>query len=308
MEKQVLMIGSTVADVLIRVDHLPALEEDVNPFGQSLSLGGCCFNAANILELYGVPNTLFSPVGSGIFGDYIREQLKKYGRTPFLCPGEESGCCYCIIDAKGNRTFLAVHGAEYRFKKEWFDELDGNRFSDVYICGLELEEDSGVHIISFLKENPQLNIYFAPSARILHVPEDRMDAVLAMHPMLHLNCREAYAWLCSRGKIADGIHDPEVLIHSLFECTGNTVFLTDGADGAYAYDGTQLYFEPAVPVHAVDGTGAGDCHIGTLIACLSQGKSIPQAMREAAMNSAGVVCCQGALLSREQFQLIHCAK
>ena len=36
--RKALMIGSTVADVMIRVDHLPSLEEDVNPFGQSVAL------------------------------------------------------------------------------------------------------------------------------------------------------------------------------------------------------------------------------------------------------------------------------
>ncbi len=303
--RKALMIGSTVADVMIRVDHLPALEEDVNPFGQTVALGGCCYNAANILSLYSLPFTLFSPVGTGVFGAFVRNRLKERGIEPVLCPEEENGCCYCIVDAEGNRTFMAVHGAEYRFKKEWFDTLDTESYTDAYVCGLELEEDSGVHIVSFLQSHPHLQIFFAPSSRILAVPDERMDAVLACHPVLHLNRRESVSWLMKRGYLEHEDVSAEELTERLYRCSGNTVIMTDGVKGAWAYDGTKHYFEPAVPVETVDGTGAGDCHIGTMIACSMMGMDLQESLQTAARNSAAVVGMQGAALSRECFDRIR---
>ncbi len=296
------MIGSTVADVVIRVDHLPSLEEDVNPFGQTVTLGGCCYNVSNMLDLYGLPYTLFSPVGTGVFGTYVKQQLAEKGIHPLLCPEEENGCCYCIVDAAGNRTFLAVHGAEYRFRSEWFDQIDSSAYTDAYVCGLELEEDTGEHIVSFLQKNPHLRIIFAPSARILAVPDDRMKAVLSCHPILHLNRRESAAWLKTQGYSDADQMTPQRLAELLYEHNHNTVIITDGADGAYAYDGSRHYYEPAVPVKAVDGTGAGDCHAGTMMACAMMGKDLPESLRISAINAAAVVSRHGAALSPEEFR------
>ena len=47
MENQVLVIGSTCVDVIIRVDHLPHTEENLHPDGQQFAIGGCAYNAAN---------------------------------------------------------------------------------------------------------------------------------------------------------------------------------------------------------------------------------------------------------------------
>ena len=41
MENQVLVIGSTCVDVIIRVDHLPHTEENLHPDGQQFAIGGC---------------------------------------------------------------------------------------------------------------------------------------------------------------------------------------------------------------------------------------------------------------------------
>ena len=299
--KKVLMIGSTVADISIRVDHLPSLEEDVNPFGQSISLGGCCFNVSNMLALYNVPYTLFSPVGTGLYGSFIKQSLRERGMEPFLLSDEENGCCYCIVDKDGNRTFLAVHGAEYRFKPEWFERIDATDYSDVYVCGLEVEEDSGVYIIDYLQKHPELRVWFAPSARILNVQPERMDALLACHPILHLNRHEASSWLRGKDALPDA-DTMESLVHALYEFTSNTVFMTDGANGACAFDGTNYYYEPAVRTEVTDGTGAGDCHAGTLIACTKIGMPISDALHEANRNAAAVVSVQGALFSKERFQ------
>ena len=40
MENQVLVIGSTCVDVIIRVDHLPHTEENLHPDGQQFAIGG----------------------------------------------------------------------------------------------------------------------------------------------------------------------------------------------------------------------------------------------------------------------------
>ena len=72
---KLLFIGSTVVDVIINIDHLPRTCEDVNVYGQELAMGGCAFNAYSMARRFGAPCELFSPVGSGVYGDYIQKHL-----------------------------------------------------------------------------------------------------------------------------------------------------------------------------------------------------------------------------------------
>ncbi len=109
-----------------------------------MSLGGCAYNVSEILRQSGVPYTLFSPVGTGIYGNYVREHLKRK-QIPILipAPAADNGCCYCFVEQSGERTFAALHGAEYRFERQWFSLAESLSVGSVYVCGLELEEDTG---------------------------------------------------------------------------------------------------------------------------------------------------------------------
>ena len=79
MKKPVLVIGSTCVDIIINIDHLPATEENLRPSSQSMALGGCAFNVANILRQTGAAYTFLTPVGSGMYGDFVEKELKKKG-------------------------------------------------------------------------------------------------------------------------------------------------------------------------------------------------------------------------------------
>ena len=54
---------------------------------------------------------------------------------------QKNGCCYCLVDDSGERTFICEHGAEYFYQASWFDQLDANNYQQVYVCGLEIEEE-----------------------------------------------------------------------------------------------------------------------------------------------------------------------
>ncbi len=77
--KKILLIGSTVADIIINLDHLPTTSADVNIVSQEMSLGGCAYNVSNMIHLFEVPYRLFSPVGTGLYGDFVRNQLAAKG-------------------------------------------------------------------------------------------------------------------------------------------------------------------------------------------------------------------------------------
>lgn len=293
--KQVLVIGSTVTDVIIHLDHLPHTSEDVHVKKQTMSLGGCAYNVSDMIRLFQVPYILFSPVGTGTYGHFVREALADKGViSPIPMPEQENGCCYCFVEASGERTFVCHRGAEYRFRPEWFDLLDADAIDSAYICGLEIEEPTGTHIVRYLEEHPSLQVYFAPGPRIRILSEEILSRIFALSPVLHLNETEALEYT--------GCGTVEEAAHALYEKTHNTVIVTLGHQGAYYETGGQTAHVPGVRAGQIDTIGAGDSHIGAVIARLKQGASIGEAVADANRIAAAVVETSGALLPEDKFR------
>ena len=186
--KKVLVIGSTVADIIINVDYLPTTAQDIHIKSQTMALGGCAYNVSDMIRHFNIPYTLFSPVGTGLYGDFVRNQLAAKGlASPMPTPDQNNGCCYCFVEESGERTFIVEHGAEYLFYKEWFDHLKIEKISGVYICGLEIEDKTGDTIVEFLEAHPKLPVYFGPGPRLNRIDGELMSRIFALHPMVHLN-------------------------------------------------------------------------------------------------------------------------
>ncbi|WP_312060798.1 PfkB family carbohydrate kinase [Anaerotignum sp.] len=191
--KQTLVIGSAVVDVIINIPHLPTTGEDVHISKQSRSLGGCAYLTSNILRLFSAPYSLCTAVGGGIYGDFVLQKLQERGVPIFVRrPEAENGCCYCMVEEDGERTFIVHHGIEYTFYESYLEDIDTKSIDSVYICGLELEEATGANIIKYLKKHPEFEIYFSPSPRIMKIPPERMEEVCKLHPIVHLNEKELW--------------------------------------------------------------------------------------------------------------------
>lgn len=293
--KQTLVIGSAVVDVIINIPHLPKTGEDVHITRQTRSLGGCAYNVSDILRHFGVPYSLCTAVGSGIYGDFVAKELEKRGVPIYVRRPEENGCCYCMVEAGGERTFIVDHGIEYTFDEQYLENIDTSSIDSVYVCGLEIEEENGWNIITYLRKHPEYTIYFAPGSRIMEIQPDRMEAMLSLHPIVHLNEGES---LVFTGK--DSAEQAARAIHAKTE---NPVIITLGEKGAYCYDGVDHYAD-AVPAVVRDTIGAGDAHMGAVIAAGRLGYSIPDALRMANAVSSAVVSREGALLEKEDFEKI----
>lgn len=293
--KKVLVIGSTVVDVVVNlVNHLPKTGEDVHIRSQHMSLGGCAYNVSDSIRHFQVPYILFSPVGTGVYGDFVREKLKKRNIvSPIPTPKKENGCCYCFVENTGERSFISYHGAEYLFEKEWFSLIPMEEIDSVYICGLEIEEATGSNIVEFLESHSSLNIYFAPGPRLTVIDPSLVKRLYKLSPILHLNEKEA---LEASGKAT--VSDAAAY---LYEQTHNTVIITLGEKGCFYFNGEKSELISPVPTVQKDTIGAGDSHIGSVIACLQKGDSLPEAIQKANRISSCVVASSGALLADSDF-------
>ena len=293
--KKALIIGSTVVDVIVNlVDSLPTTGEDVHVRSQHMSLGGCAYNVSDSVRHFQVPYILFSPVGTGVYGYFVREELKKKGiSSPIPSPDMDNGCCYCFVEKSGERTFISYHGAEYLFQKDWFNLIDTEEIDSVYICGLEIEETTGSNVVEFLEKNPELTVFFAPGPRLTVIDPALVNRIYNLSPILHLNETEALE-VSQKSSVSEaGAY--------LYSKTHNTVIITLGEQGCYYFDGATEEIVPPVPTAQADTIGAGDSHIGSVIACLKKGDSLHDAIAKANRVSSAVVATSSAILPDEEF-------
>ena len=292
--KQVLVIGSTVTDVIIHLDHLPRTSEDVHVIRQTMSLGGCAYNVSDMIRHFQVPYTLFSPVGTGVYGHFVREALSRKGvKSPIPTPEQENGCCYCFVEASGERTFVCHRGAEYRFRP------------DGLICWIRMPLTVSTSADWRLKRAPgRISSGSWKSIRsfryiLLRDQESRSflrifcHGSFALSPILHLNETEAREY--TRRQTA------KEAAQILYAKTGNAVIITLGDRGACCKTAEKTAYIPGVKAKQTDTIGAGDSHIGAVIARLKQGATMEEAVADANRVAAAVVGTSGALLSDEAF-------
>ena len=318
--KRLLIIGSTCVDVILRLDHLPTTGEDMHPV-QRFAMGGCAFNVAQVPKAYDVDLRFVTPIGDhGVFSDFVRAHLDNAGfRGPITVPDSENGCCYCLVERSGERTFLSVHGVEYSFHAEYMDAFAGERFDYTYICGLEVEETTGGELVAWLEAHPDIagTVVYAPGPRGIEVDADRTERILGMHPILHLNEQEAQALAgINESKMQtlaamsgnenstlagmSGSKEPVLAAaQALHAKTQNMVIVTCGADGVLwiSADGS-MHSAPSVPSTVVDTIGAGDSHCGAVLTGLTLGWSEDDTMRFANQVASEVVAQEGGAYIR----------
>ena len=267
--KAVLAVGAIMVDMLCQVPRLPRSGEGIVVEESRAVVGGCAFNAANVLRQLGAPYELFAPVGCGIFAGFVERELRERGLEAPRFDDRDSGGCMC------------------------FDRVEAARFGCGFASGYEVEGPGGDAIISFFEDHPAIELYYAPGPRVCGVGAQKTARINALHPVWHLNDQEALAYT--------GRATVEEAGAAIAEECGNAVVITAGKDGAHLFAGGKHAVVPAEPVDVVDTVGAGDAHLGALTAARAAGRSWEDALA-LANRVAGAVCgVEGSTLADEAF-------
>lgn len=256
--KECLILGATCLDMIVCLDQLPNKEDDINTRSLRFSLGGMAYNVYSLLKSLNVECILGSPIGTGEFAMIVQSLLAKKNILPITTiQDQDNGVCMCLVDETGERSFISHHGAEYLFDPSWFNGINFSTIRYIYFTGLELEEQTGRKLVSFLR-NIHKPLFFAIGPRLTSIDSNLLDEVFSLHPILHLNQKEL--------KELSGINDIEQGCKTVFERTRNLIIVTMSSKGSMAFDGMKFYYQNGVTnVNVVDTIGAGDAHAG---ACL----------------------------------------
>lgn len=293
-----LVVGAAIVDMMMQIERLPKSGEDIPCKETKTVVGGCAYNVANTLRNLNCEHDLCVPVGKGTFADIIRRGMKEKGYEPVIeVVEEDNGYCLSLIEADGERTFITVQGAECHFKSEWFEKIDMSRYDNIYLAGYQVCGKSGEIIADWLKNVSDIEkkqIFFAPGPMITSIEPETMKKIFALKPVLHINEAEAKAYTQQE--------NVEEAIKSLYATSGNTVFVTLGSKGTMFYDGEKMEQVDSVKTTVVDTVGAGDSHIGAIIAGLSKGMEVKDAVLLANRTAAAIVGTSGPVMDRETFQ------
>jgi sugar/nucleoside kinase (ribokinase family) len=207
-----------------------------------------------------------------------------------MLPEVENGCCYCLVEAGGDRTFISVHGTEYAFSPAWMAPYENRRFDYTYVCGFEIEEENGATLTGWLEQSASGTLLYPPGPHGPSILRERTERLYRLHPMLHLNEAEAM-------RLGEQ-EDLRQAMRNLYRKTQNAVIVTTGPDGALLLDGQEEPLHmPGVHVpKVVDTIGAGDAHAGAVLLALSRNQSLPEAVAFANRVAAQVVTHAGATL------------
>ncbi|MEK7616642.1 MAG: carbohydrate kinase family protein [Patescibacteria group bacterium] len=245
-------------------------------------------------------SAIYVNCGSDPAGRQIKDKLKEEGvdtRYVIINEGMESNLS-TVINFQGERTILVYHQA-WKYK---LPDLDKSRW--VYFTSVS----SSFTNSNLLKELE--NYIERTGAKLLYNPGTyQMKAGIKKNPRL-LSLTEAFIVNLEESKRILGHKDEDdivikKLLKGLSDLGPRMVIITDGEEGSYGFDGQNYYHLGIFPAHLLEMTGAGDGYATGVLAGLSYGKDLKEAMRWGAANGASVVeeiGPQAGLLTYNQMQ------
>lgn len=309
-------VGDIVTDAFIKLTEAwietdnPAKDKELcMRFGEKLPFEdvtvvaavGNSPNAAVSAQRLGLKTALVTNVGDDDFGKEQLQTLTTNGidtRYVTTHRGLQSNYHY-VLRLGAERTILVKH-TEYPYT---FPNITpGPRF--MYLSSLA-ENSLPYHgeIARYLKEHPETKLAFQPGTFQIKLGTEQLGDLYELSYLFFCNKEEAQTIL--KTKEANVV----TLLKELRKLGPTIPVITDGPNGAYAYDGVEAWFMPMYPdpKEPVDRTGAGDSFASTVTSALALGKKLPEALAWGPINSMSVVQYIGAqkgLLHRDKLELL----
>jgi ribokinase len=287
--KNVLVVGSSNTDMVIRVPHIPRPGETILGGAFSMAAGGKGANQAVAAARAGGQVTFVARVGDDLFG---RQALEGFGRdgidarSVLATPGAASGIALITVDERGENSISVASGANALLSVADV-EAAGGAFAAADIVLLQLESPlETVEAAIRAAQGRGIPVVLNPApARALD------DGSLRGVSVLTPNEHEA-AMLA--GIEVESEHDMREAAARIRARGPRTVVITLGERGVYASSEGSEGLVPAFKVESVDTTAAGDVFNGALAVALSEERSLPDALRFAQAAAAISVTRPGA--------------
>ncbi len=258
--------------------------------------GNACNNAVGSSRL-GLHAALYTFLGDDDSGRRILDHIKKEKvATDYIRIEKGNPTNYSTaLLYKTDRTLLVYHDLRHYV----LPKLAPSKWIYLTSLGKGFQK---IHetLIAYLKKDG-VKLAFNPGTHQLLAGRKALDPILKLCAVLILNKQETETILDNHSRDMS----MKDMLRALHHCGPEVVVITDGAKGAYGYDGTHSYRMPPMPAKIVERTGAGDAFSTGLLAALVRGLSLQEALMWGSANSASVIeqiGPQAGLLTFEQMQ------
>ncbi len=291
-KKEIVIIGSSNTDMVVKTERFPQPGETILGGEFMMNPGGKGANQAVAAARMGGQVMLIAKTGNDIFGRKAVEAYQAEGiGTEYVFTDQEqsSGVALISVDASGENSILVAPGANGTLSVGDVRKAR-NRIENAGILLMQLEIPvETVQYAAAIASARGVKVVLNPAPAQELCPEllkclymivpNETEAELLTGIRVHdwSSAREAADCLAAKGV--------------------DTVVITMGSKGAFIREGHQYQEVLAEKVKAVDTTAAGDTFCGTLCVGLSEGMSVPDAVRLACRAAAIAVTRPGAQAS-----------
>ena len=289
--KDIVVIGSSNTDMVVKTTHLPAGGETVLGGDFFMNAGGKGANQAVAAARYGKRVVFVAKTGDDLFGRQVRESMKQDGIVTdyvFVDKEHPSGVALITIDSKAENCIVVAGGANMYLSKDDID-IAANEIRSAGIVLMQLETPiETVAYAAKMAAEAGVKVVLNPAP----APAEPLSEELLKNLYLITPNRSETSRITGIDiKDMDSAQRAARVIH---EMGPKNVIITLGSDGALIYDGNAITLIEAQKVEAVDTTAAGDTFNGVLVSALAEGYSLIDSAREASVAAAISVTRMGA--------------
>jgi ribokinase len=290
---RITVVGSYATGLTMKVKRLPSTGETLLGTGHRLDYGGKGSNQAVGSARLGAKVNFVARIGEDAFGEmalglyrdegidvaYVKQTVGAPTGVGFIMVEAASGNNCIVIDPGANELLTAddISGCAAAFES-----------TSVVLTQLEIPVAAAEAALRLGRAGGTITIL--NPAPVRHLPPSVLQLIDVLTP------NQVEAKLLT-GRSPDAVIEPEQLARELIRRGVKQVVMTMGERGALIVTSSSSTRVPAVPMSAVDTTGAGDAFNAGLAIALASGASLEAAVQFAVVTGGLAVTKEGVIPS-----------
>ena len=269
------VFGSFVVDLMARTPHLPIPGETVKGLVFKKGAGGKGFNQCVAAHKAGADVTMITKLGRDSFADEALNVMKELNMPQdhlFFSEETETGIALILVDDNSSQNeIVIVPGSCNTITREEIQSIeDVFKDAEYVLMQLEVNQDAnnlveeiaqkyGCKVIINTAPYAPMTDEFLSKAFMVTPNEVEAEEITGVHVEDLESAKKAAKYFLAKGV--------------------KQVLITLGSKGVFVSANGREEIIPAYRVEALDTTGAGDAFNGGLLAALSKGQTIWEAVR-----------------------------
>lgn len=285
---KILVVGSSNTDLIARVDRFPMAGETVEGKFFLQAMGGKGANQALAAHRLGGNVKFVTCLGNDANGKNTLKYYQQEGldvSSALIVKDAPTGTAMILVNKEGENCIVITPGANQELSSDYIENIEDEiATASIVVLQMEIPMDTVRKVCEIASRfNTQVLLNVAPAREV--------DAsLLKLVDILVVNETEIEK-ISGMSIATDG---EEAVIESILAMGAGTVILTLGRKGCVVRNHQVNTHINAFQVEAVDTTAAGDTFCGALVAKLSKGVELVDALKFATASSAVCVMKLGA--------------